>query len=37
MEFLTDDAVAQAVICQRVTFEAGTTLRAATGALLLGE
>ena len=27
MEFLTDDPVAQAVTCQRVTFDAGTTLR----------
>ena len=28
MEFLTDDPVAQAVTCQRVTFRrAGTTLR----------
>jgi hypothetical protein len=27
VEFLTDDPVAQAVTCQRVTFDAGTTLR----------
>lgn len=27
MEFLTDDPVAQAVSYQRVTFDAGTTLR----------
>jgi hypothetical protein len=27
MEFLTDDPVAQAVTCQRVTSGAGTTLR----------
>jgi hypothetical protein len=37
MEFLTDDPVAQAVSCQRVTFDARHHAAAATAARLLGE
>ena len=37
MEFLADDPVAQAVACQRVTFDARALRCGATAALLLGE
>ena len=37
MEFLTDDPVAQAVTCQRVTFDARAHAAAAAAALRLGE